>query len=195
MAARQCTHEGCGNEVLARGLCRKHYLRLWKKVGRVPAMTMEQRFHQKYKKCPDTGCWLWTASLSPGGYGQFGSQGENLKAHRVSFELHHKRPVSEGLYVCHTCDVRHCVNPDHLWEGTFDDNMRDMREKGRGARPKGSSNGRAILDESDVCQILCSDLSYRQLALKYKVSKSTVAMIKQGKSWAHIHKIQAETKN
>ncbi len=77
------------------------------------------------------GCWLWTKSLDSQGYGQIFSIPRRLhRAHRVSW-LMHRGPIPDGLFVCHTCDVRNCVNPDHLWLGTNDDNMRDASVKGR----------------------------------------------------------------
>ena len=73
---------------------------------------------------PNTGCWLWLGFISPDGYG-------TRLAHRRAWELA-RGPIPDGMLVCHRCDVRHCVNPDHLFLGTHLDNMRDMIRKGRG---------------------------------------------------------------
>lgn len=90
-----------------------------------------------------TGCWVWTASRYPGGYGQFRRKGGPLRGtHRVAWELA-RGPIPEGLHVCHRCDNPVCVRPSHLWLGTHSENMQDAHRKGRipltsGARPRRS---------------------------------------------------------
>lgn len=71
-------------------------------------------------KANDRGCWLWTGSLDPGGYGRYRSQ----RAHRAAWTLTNG-PIPDGLWVLHHCDVRRCINPDHLYLGTRADNVRD----------------------------------------------------------------------
>lgn len=102
--------------------------------------TLADRFWSKVQVCEHgltcvDCCWLWQASLNKGGYGQFQVR-ENRKllhdgAHIASFFLHHGRWPAPGMQALHTCDVRHCVNPAHLWEGTQVDNMQDCVAKGR----------------------------------------------------------------
>jgi hypothetical protein len=89
------------------------------------------RFWAKATPEPNSGCWLWTASLRPNGYGMFGiAAGSVQSAHRVAWELVNG-PIPDGLHVLHRCDVRACVNPSHLFLGTRFDNMQDMIAKGR----------------------------------------------------------------
>lgn len=84
---------------------------------------------------PFSGCWLWTGVLNRSGYGQTRPPGtggnKRVLAHRVSYEAF-VGPIPPGLFVCHSCDVRCCVNPDHLFVGVNLDNCRDMASKGRG---------------------------------------------------------------
>jgi hypothetical protein len=75
---------------------------------------------------------LWQGKKLPTGYGRISHEATEHYIHRLSYELH-RGSVPDGLYVCHTCDTPSCWNPDHLWLGTHQNNMHDMRVKRRGA--------------------------------------------------------------
>lgn len=91
-------------------------------------------FMAKVEPEPNTGCWLWSGVRNgERGYGRFDSaprSGLHERAHRASYELF-VGPIPDDLLVLHTCDVRICVNPDHLFLGTQKQNMQDCIDKGR----------------------------------------------------------------
>ena len=78
-----------------------------------------------------SNCWLWTGGIFKCGYGKFrGPTGKTIYAHRFSYEIH-KGEIPKDKWVLHTCDIRLCVNPWHLWLGTRLENMQDASKKGR----------------------------------------------------------------
>lgn len=93
--------------------------------------TPGERFDAKVDKSGPGGCWVWTGKRSREGYGRFSLDGRLVNAHRWSWERA-VGPIPNGLLVCHHCDNPPCVNPEHLFVGTIQDNTRDMLAKGRG---------------------------------------------------------------
>lgn len=78
-----------------------------------------------------TGCWLFQGFIYPRtGYGASCYRGKQMRAHRVAY-ICAKGPIPDGMDICHTCDIRHCCNPDHLWAGTNEQNLHDASDKGR----------------------------------------------------------------
>ena len=135
---------------------------------------------------PDSHCWEWTGAKHYKGYGFISEGGRNTLAHRLSFKLH-RGPIPHGMLVCHSCDNRCCVNPDHLFIGTNADNMADMVAKGRQQKVKGSDHGRARLTENDVIAVRESvGIRRRDLAKKLGVSRSTIDDIFLRRSWKHL---------
>lgn len=84
---------------------------------------------QNSEKIPISGCWIWTKSIHPDGYGSITYKNKSWKVHRLSYLIFNG--TLEDKYVLHRCDTPSCINPDHLWLGTPSDNMKDMSNKGR----------------------------------------------------------------
>ena len=97
------------------------------------------RFMQYVSPEPNTGCWLWLGHTNPRGYGRFGigsvtdGSATMVMAHRLSYQLH-GGTIALGTFICHRCDTPSCVNPDHLFSGSRQDNAFDMARKGRGRK-------------------------------------------------------------
>lgn len=117
---RICSIDGCPRAVLQRGWCSLHY-GAWRRYGDPNAPlkrtallhTLEERIANKTAIDPHTGCWVWTAGLSAGGYAYLYHQGKRYRAHRLAYE-HYIGPIPDGLVLDHACHNTACVNPAHL---------------------------------------------------------------------------------
>lgn len=146
----------------------------------VPApRPIAERFQEKIK-VKASGCHEWQGCLMPNGYGQIHHAGKTAYAHRIAYELKYG-PFPEGSFVLHTCDNRSCVNPAHLFLGTFDDNMADMVSKKRQAH--GGKNHHAKLSADQVRAIRSAVGTHREIGLRFGVSQPLVTMIRSGRIW------------
>ena len=145
--------------------------------------TVDRLWAKVNKGESEGGCWLWTAGKRDG-YGRFSVEGRVLSAHRFARELL-VGPIPEGLCCLHKCDTPACVNPDHLFLGTREDNMADRAAKGRGAR--GENHGRAKLTEAQVLEIrtvyALGSICQRQIGWWYGVAQATIADVLRGDTW------------
>lgn len=143
-------------------------------------------FLQRVEMVPFSTCWYWIGGMYADGYGKARHQGKECKAHRYSYMLH-KGPIPNGMHVCHKCDEPSCVNPDHLFIGTRNENMRDMAEKGRSAH--GARHGMAKLSIEQVREIRAkrdNGQSMRAIAAEYGVSGGRISEIVHRKSWRRV---------
>lgn len=109
-------------------------------LGRVSPM---ERLLAKVSKNKATGCWEFNGFRLPNGYGRFSITGAPMLAHRASWILH-KGQIPGAMQVCHKCDNRRCVNPEHLFVGTAQENLADMRSKGRACPAKAQPKTRSL---------------------------------------------------
>ncbi len=145
------------------------------------------RFWSKVQKPSPTSCWNWNASLmGKSGYGQFSLRCCPSLAHRVSFQMEHEKSI-EDKCVLHTCDNRRCVNPLHLFLGTYKDNSDDMKAKGRERKdsPQGERHSQAKLSEEKIREILKfpAHTIDRIIAEKYGVHLATINRIRNRQAW------------
>lgn len=151
------------------------------------AQNTDDDFIRQVEPMP-SGCWHWTGFINYNGYGKFSINGAVVRAHRYSYERH-KGPIPSGLFVCHSCDNRQCVNPDHLWLGTHADNLADMKAKGRGSRlatVHSETHHLAKLTNEQARAIRLDSRPTVKIAKEYSVSAGTVLSIKNGRTWKHV---------
>jgi hypothetical protein len=134
------------------------------------------------------GCWLWNGYVKKDGYAYSKYRGIQKKAHAFSYQTF-KGVIPKGMFVCHTCDVRHCINPKHLWIGTAKDNSIDCVKKGRDNPPQGEKNGTSKLKDKDILNIrkeFKNGMQQKEIAKQHNISKTNVCVICNKKTWKHI---------
>lgn len=143
------------------------------------------RFFSKIEK--QEKCWKWIGEMRRDGYGEHSFNGKNLSAHRASWQLF-KGKIPKEKCVCHKCDNRWCVNPDHLWIGTQKENSKDRALKGRSADRHGEKHPLHKLTEENVMEIrnLLGKITQKEIARIYNVDQSCISGIKIGRIWGHI---------
>ena len=134
-------------------------------------------------------CWLWEKRRLFGyGYMRLGGRGTpEVRVHRFAYELL-VGSIPDDLCVLHRCDVRNCVNPEHLFLGTRADNNADTRQKKR--HKVGETHGNARLTAEQVATIrdkyVCRAGSMYTLAKQYGVTPQTIFAVVHRKSWKHV---------
>ena len=155
----------------------------------------------KIEKIPFSGCWIWTASCTANGYGQIRFNQKQTYSHRVSWILHNGE-IPDGLNVLHKCDVRCCINPDHLFLGTQLENIKDMIAKGRGnhgwkaGKPSYNKGKKSVtakekhwkakVTEKDVSEIRSRYLAgeaQKKIGFDYGIKQAQVSRIVRNLNW------------
>lgn len=132
----------------------------------------------------ENGCWKCIShNLSNEGYVKLTVKGKQTYGHRFMYEQKNGKIKNEVLR--HTCDNRWCINPDHLIEGTHNDNVQDRVLRGRSAI--GANNGRSKLTESDVLEIFNDNKTPKMhLSKKFNIDTKVIRDIKQRKTWRYL---------
>lgn len=146
--------------------------------------TLIERFADKWRRDLVTGCWMWqAATFGDNGYGCINVAGKTTAAHRLAWTFRNGA-IPEGLFVLHRCDTPRCVNPDHMFLGTIQDNVRDMHAKGRRVNPRGERCHAAKLSDATVAQMLTrvrsGELSQGRAAKIYGCSQQHISKLVRG---------------
>jgi hypothetical protein len=147
-----------------------------------------EQIEENIIRLPFGGCWIWMGATT-GGYGVVnrGRGKKQVRLHRFMYKKFVK-DIPDSLLVCHTCDVRCCVNPYHLFAGTHSDNLKDAIDKGRKLAPKlfGEAHHAKKLKAIQVVEILLRNFqgeSYNSLAKEFNVCRKTIWQIVHREIW------------
>jgi hypothetical protein len=194
---KACEFKNCQNKHHSKGLCKAHYVQrqrgkpltsVPKTSGTITENNKQNLINRLLNKVEKTekGCWEWKGTILSVGYGVMNVNSHRTYTHRLSYLLF-KGEIPDEQDVCHKCDNRICVNPDHLWLGSRSDNIHDMVNKNRQA--KGESIGSSKLVTEEVLQIrslYSKGTTKTKLARKFDVSISAISMIVNRERWRHI---------
>lgn len=192
---RLCSIDGCGRKHEGHGFCAMHLTRL-KKYGSPHGGiknqgSLEERFWRFVSPLGADECWIWQGQKLANKYGRIsvGAKGLNSEgAHRVSWKIHNKQEIPDGMVVMHSCDNPSCVNPHHLSVGTPKQNSDDMIAKGRKkiVIPVGEQNGKSIITAEIARQIRGSSLNHAETARMFGVSAGCVRSVRSFRTWKDV---------
>jgi len=129
-------------------------------------------------------CWLYTGPQDDRGRGLLWiGPHRPVRAHQAAY-FAYKGEIPDGLCVCHACDTPLCVNPDHLWPGTQQDNLADMRQKHREAAPMTPKLSTDQIHEARAR--LAAGETHRSIAASMGVGRTTITDLATGRSWSWI---------
>lgn len=174
--------------------------------------TIEERFWAKVQRDGATPghtpglspCWVWLGGRTRLGYGRFAYKGQKIGAHRAAWLMLVGPIPADKPCVLHHCDNPPCVNPDHLWVGTNDDNIRDMVAKGRQRAPRGDDNGQRLHPDRvargeragpakltadgvrEVRRRRANGELQRVIARDLGVTQTVISLIDRGLTWNHV---------
>jgi len=143
-----------------------------------------EKFHSLIAEDVVTGCWNWRGYIGRNGYGLLAmTRGRQYQTHRLAWEFYNG-DIPKGMCVCHHCDNRCCVNPDHLFIGTRLDNIADATKKGRVSQ--GERHCHAKLTKAQVIEIYKTPDTIRSLAKKFNMSIAQIHDIKRKRAWKEV---------
>ena len=185
---RHCNYCGKYYEGFGPRFCSTQCYYMWTRVH--PKQLTPKRFWSKAQITDLLKCWIWTGTKTLDGYGSIKICYKTKHAHRVVWELCYG-PIPKGQSVLHHCDKPACVQPNHLFLGTQQDNIADMDNKNRRGSIKGIKNGRSKLTEKNVLDIRSlakQGILYKDIieTLSIDISLPQIGSIVKRRSWKHI---------
>lgn len=148
-------------------------------------VSVPERLLRNIERLPWSGCWIWLGDTIPSGYGVMRSSDYRKReyAHRLAWTSW-KGEIPNGLFVCHKCDVKSCINPEHLFVGTQKENMQDWVDKW--LAPFGERSHLSKLTDSQVRSIREDSRTQDEIAASYGVSQTCISKIKLRSRWRHL---------
>lgn len=135
----------------------------------------------------ENGCWICTSHVPDlHGYPTCKRNHKKTKICKVFYEEYKNTTVSKELCLCHKCDNRMCINPDHIFLGTKSDNSKDMVSKNRQAKGEGNKNSKLTEEQVREIKFGCTGMKYTEIAMKFNIAANTVGYIKSNRLWSHI---------
>lgn len=183
-----CVVDGCELECCCKGMCQTHYNRMWRTGSTftpIRKRPISDRLEWRSKKVL-SGCIEWQGAKTNGGYGVMSVDAKPQRVHRLAWELGNG-PIPDGMSVCHSCDNPPCLNVDHLFLGSQEDNAQDASAKGRIVHGEEHSNSK--LNSAKVREIrrLASlGNSHSKIASLFNVSQPHVSRIVRGEQWRKV---------
>lgn len=180
-------HCGCGEKT---NIAKQRYAKLGYEKGQPMRFVIghsNRNSPKEFEVNKKTGCWEWQRSFNVAGYGLCYVSRITKLAHRIYYEKYIGK-IPKGMYVCHQCDNKKCVNPKHLFIGTAKDNMQDALQKNR--LQIGELKYNAKLNSKKVMGIRelykQGRLSQYNIAKMYSVSRGVIFDVINRKSWKHV---------
>lgn len=150
--------------------------------------SLSHKFWNKVEVNAETDCWEWTAAKQPFGYGAWNNGTVNVRANRAAMEDRYGDLGNKK--VLHHCDNPPCVNPEHLYLGTAQDNIDDMHRRGRARKALGEEASGAKLTKADVIEMRRlyreDGLNHAELGRRFNVTTPAARDAIRGRNWAHV---------
>lgn len=198
--ADQCKYPGCTSSFkMNNGYCNKHMLRI-RRYGdpsithnnRGVGDTPEERFWSRVDKSPGFGrdgdCWQWLSGKNDW-YGKITVDGWQTLTHIYSWYLANGRKPQLGMQILHSCDNKRCVNPEHLREGTLQENLQEAIDRGFTAWGEKNASAKLTIEDVKTIKRTLRDnptVIRKHLARQYGVSPSVISDISVGRTWSRV---------
>lgn len=165
---------------------------IWKNATEEQKKNRMRLIIEQYIEKKPNVCWDWNGNINSSGYAHIKIGGRDslrsYNAHRIAY-LVYVGSIEKNKIVCHKCDNRKCCNPEHLFLGTYKDNMVDMVNKKRNMNPKGSQCSWSKLNEDQVLKMLelfKNGKNCAEVAREFGIDRRSASDIKRGRKWGHI---------